>query len=421
MCPRFDEICVRQGACLMNIGIIGYGKMGSAIFKLLASKHYNIIVLIRSKEKLIDSEKKLFKTLQRSLKRGAITEDDFLRKKESLRFTNRLEDLASMDMVIEIITESCEEKANIFRKLESIVDRNTVLVTNTSSISIESLAGNLKYKERFCGLHFFYPVLLIDLVEIIKWHETKVELIEFLKHFCKQVGKKPIVVLDAPGSVINAILAYYYVESLYILEEGLALPSEIDELAKKFFYIGPCESIDVVGIDFFIGALEKGAASGSLCPIQWTETSQTEISKEDLGGREGFFLPYLFRKLVSENRLGKKVSRGIYLYQGNTPSDDKPEFYINPARSFQSQNISNRDELVAKRLLYSIFNGSIYSLQMGMSSLQELDQGVKEVLHIKEGPFTMMKAMGKQKLKEEFDFLSKNTGKWFEQTSFDFF
>lgn len=406
----------------MNIGIIGYGKMGSAIFKLLASKGYNnITVLIRSKEKAIDSEKKLFKTLRRSLKRGTITEDDFLRRKESLRFTSRLEDLTSMDMVIEVAAESYEEKAQIFRKLESVVDRNTVLVTNTSSISIESLARNLKHKERFCGLHFFHPVLLIDLVEIITWHETPAELIEFLRNFCRQVDKKPIVVLDAPGSVINAILAYYYVEALYILEEGLALPSKIDELAKRSLYIGPCESMDVIGIDFFIGALERAATPGSLMPIRWTEASGAELSKNAIGGREGFFVPYLFRKLVSENRFGKKVSRGIYLYQGNTPSDDEPEFYIDLTRSSPSQNISKRDELVAKRLLYSIFNGSIYSLQMGMSSLQELDLGVKEVLHIKEGPFAMMKAMGKQKLKEEFDFLSQNAGKRFEQTSFDFF
>jgi 3-hydroxybutyryl-CoA dehydrogenase len=404
----------------MNIGIIGYGRMGSSIFRLLAGKPHNITVLMRSEEKAKDREKKFFRGLERSLKRGAITEDEYVRKKESLKFTHRVEDLASADLVTETAVEDYQQKLNIFRKLESVINRKAVLVTNTSSISIEELAQELRYKERFCGLHFFYPVLLIDLVEIIRCADTPMELVSFLKDFCESIDKKPIVVHDAPGSVVNATLAYYYGEALYILEEGLALPSKVDELAKWIFYIGPCESMDVIGIDFFIEALERAATLGSFSPIRWTGSSQMELSKTATGGREGFFVPYLFGKLISENRLGKKVSKGIYLYQREKAVDDEPEFYVNPNRSCSYENIDKDQELIAKRLLYSIFNGSLYSLKKGMSSIEELDFGVKEVLQMKEGPFTMMRAIGMEKLKEEFDFLTRTAGKRFRQTTFEF-
>ncbi len=128
----------------------------------------------------------------------------------------------------------------------------------------------------------------------------------------------------------------------------------------------------------------------------------------------------MFKELIAENRLGKEVSKGIYLYQRDQAVDDEPGFYINPARSNPSENISDKEELIAKRLLYSIFNGSLYSLKRGMSSQEELDLGVKEVLHMKEGPFTMMRAMGEHKLREEFHFLTENAGKRFRQTTFDF-
>lgn len=404
----------------MNIGIIGYGKMGSGIFRLLSSKPHNITVVARSEEKANQYENRFFKALERSFKRGALAEEEFSRQKESLKFTHRMEDLASAELVTEAAVEDYQEKVEIFRKLESVVDKNTLLVTNTSSISIKNLAQALDHRHRFCGLHFFYPVMLVDLVEIIRSPDTPIDLVDFLKDFCQRIGKKPIVVYDAPGSVINAILAYCYAEALYILEEGLALPSKVDELAKRSFYIGPCESMDVIGIDFFIGALENAATPGSISPIRWTEHPQTELSSAVTGGREGFFVPHLFRKLISENRLGKKVSKGIYVYERDKPVDDRPEFYVDPARFDLSEQMRDLEDLVHKRLLYAIFNGSLYSLKRGMSSMEELDLGVKEVLHMKAGPFMTMREIGAQKLREEFDFLTQNVGKRFRQTTYEF-
>ena len=403
----------------MNVGIIGTGKMGSAIFKLVSNRPDNITLLAVDRDEAERHEKKYFKGLKRALRRGKLTEDEFRNKRESIRFTHRIEDLSSAEMVIEAIFEDYDKKTAIFHKLESVVGEKTILVSNTSSISIKDLANGLQYGDRFCGLHFFHPVLMLALVEIIRGPQTSDQLVGFLKKFCESLGRRGIVVDDAPGSVVNAILAYYYVEALYILEEGYALPSRVDELAKQFFYVGPCESMDVIGMDFFIGALERAATPGSLSPLRWTDDCQSEISKEDTGGREGFYIPSLFRKLISEDRLGRKRSKGIYLYEKDKPVDDIPQFYAGSAGSAWGIDMEP-DELIPRRLLYSILNGAIYSAERGMCSIEDLDFGVKEVLLMKEGPFTTMRSMGMERVKEDFNFLARNVGKRFKQRDFKF-
>jgi 3-hydroxybutyryl-CoA dehydrogenase len=392
--------------------------MGSDILRLLAKGPHRVTVLNRSEEKAREREKKFLKGLEGSFKRGVISEDIFLERKEYVKFTHRWEDIASSDIVIETVVENYEEKAAVFHQLESVVKRDTVLVTNTSDISIEELAGGLKYQERFCGLHFFYPALLIDLIEIIKWGGTPLELVDFLKDFCLRFDKKAIVVMDGPGSVMNIILAYYYLEALYLLEEGLAFPSKIDELARQFYYLGPCESMDAIGIDFFIAAIGRVLAPGGFLPMHGESSSCFELPAMLAGAMEGFFVPYLFGKLLSQGRFGKHVSKGIYLYQKGKPVDDVPDLYINPLRAVPCENIG--DEHIAKRLLYSIFNGSIGSLKRERGSLEELDLGVREVLQMQKGPFSMMRAIGEDKLKEDFDLLARTAGKRFGQKTFEF-
>ena len=396
----------------MNIGIIGFGKMGSAIFRLLADKPYNITVLAIDEAEARDGEAKWLKGLKRSLRRGTITEDEFQGRTESLKFTHQVEDLASTEIVIEAIFEDYNKKVAIIRKLESVVKKNTVLVTNTSSISIERISKALKYKDRFCGLHFFHPVMLINLVEIIRSPDTPDKLINLLIDFCKDIGRQAIVVRDPPGSTINLILLHYYLEALYLLEEGQALPSKIDALAKKFFYVGPCESLDVIGIDFFLEAL-----AGIL---DWFLDPQKEHSKTITDVREVYHMPDLPDQLISAGRLGKKVSKGIYIYEKDKPFDDVLEFYINAARYRSSEDNQILDELIENRLLYSVFNGCLYAIEKGLSTLKEVDIGVKEALLMKDGPFTMMQRIGKHKLIEIFETLAQNVGKRFRQNSFDF-
>lgn len=398
----------------MHVGIVGTGKMGSALLKFLASTPYHITVLASGADKAEKSRRKYFKKIEREFKRGGISEKKYNHIKTARKFTHKIEELAGCQLVVESIVEDFEAKTSLFHKLESVVDKDAILVTNTSAIPISDLAAKLLYKNRFCGLHFFYPVFMMNLVEIIRRTDTQPRLIELMKDFSIQIGKKPIVVLDGPGSILNNILVYYYLEAFYILESGLALPSKIDKLAKQYFYTGPCESVDTIGIDLFVTGLKIQSRPDSICPVRWTDGPLKDIGSEKSGGREGFYVPHLFRKLISENRREAGVTKKVYDFE------DKPEFYIDETgmTSRVTPDASRKEEeLIAKRLLYALFNGAIDAAQKGMSSAEELDTGLKEVLWMDQGPFAMMKKIGREKVQEDFDYLLNNVGKRFIQTA----
>jgi 3-hydroxyacyl-CoA dehydrogenase len=400
----------------MHVAVVGSGKMGSAIFRALTGSSIEAATLYSRREETgREQERKFLKGLERARRQGGMTEAEFRSKRDSCRFTDRLADLAGADLVIEAVPEDFELKVALFGELESIVGRETVLTTNSSVISMEKLARRLKHPERFCGLHFFHPVMLIALVEIIRWGGTSGQAIDRVLALCERTARKPIVVPDAPGSVINTILAYHYVEALYILDEGGALPSKVDEAARRFFYLGPCESIDVVGVDFFAKLLETFLEL--FAPR--TAGSGAQVPTAPGGVRKSFHEPHLLSALLASERLGKRASQGIYRYENATPLDEPPEFYAAPGRAGKSP--SPTDEWLGERLLFSILNGTLDAWMRTKASWSDLDIGIKEVLLMKEGPFTIMRSMGEEVLRTKFELLAERAGQRFTQTAFPFF
>lgn len=398
----------------MHVAVVGNGKMGSAIFRVLANSSVEAATLYtRNASTAREQERKLRKALERAL-RGTVTDDEIRTRAENFRITDRLEDLAPADLVIETVSEEYRLKADLFARIESIVDENAILATNTSSISVEKLAGELDHPERFCGLHFFHPVPMIRLVEVIKWKGTSTEAIDRAVAFCQGIQRSPIVVGDGPGSAINVILAHFYVEGLYILEEGLALPSQVDELARRYFYLGPCEAMDVVGIDFFVNALDIFLSGDGWCGAE--RNAGAEIP-EKVG--RGFHPPRLLSALLASDRTGKKVSEGIYRYEKDLPVDEAPEFYANSPRELGIA--PPPPDLLARRLLYSVFNGSLDVLSTSASSPSALDFGIKEVLLMREGPFRMMESLGEAEVRQSFDSLAAEVGERFGREEFPIF
>jgi 3-hydroxybutyryl-CoA dehydrogenase len=397
---------------MKHVGIIGYGKMGAAIFKLFAARPYAITVVTETRQDSLDAADGFFKKLERSFKRKSISEQTYDFQKSAIRFTHCLEDLASANLVIEAAFEDFQIKAAIFDRLESCVDSHAPIVTNTSSLSIRDLSSGFRYPERFCGFHFFNPIPLINLVEIIKTDRTAPELIDDLRSVSGEIGKFSILVNDAPGSVINAILAYYYIEAIYLLEDGVMLPSEIDRISKLFFYVGPCESLDIIGIDFFVSASKNAIQSGTIYPIR--QYLKDRGNEPDLLGDAGaeIRLPFLLEKLIATGRWGRKVSKGIYCHE-EASMDEAMSFYQEPGRTSSAAVTAERDSLVAMRLLYAIFNGCLFSLFHQMASREDIDNGMKEILHMKKGPFAMMKDIGIASLEKNFDFLHRHAGKRF--------
>jgi len=397
---------------MKHVGIIGYGKMGAAIFKLFAARHYSITVVTETRQEALDAAEGFFKKLDRSFKRKSISEQTYCFQKSAIRFTHCIEDLVSADLVIEAAFEDFQVKAAIFSRLESCVNSHALIVTNTSSLSIRELSLGFRYPDRFCGFHFFNPIPLINLVEIIRTDRSRLELIARLRSISEEIGKFSIVVKDAPGSVINAILAYYYIEAIYLLEDGVMPPSEIDRISKQFFYVGPCESLDIIGIDFFVSASKNAIQAGTIYPIRQYLQDRGNEPYRPVDAGAGIGLPFLLEKLMAAGRWGRKVSRGIYCHEEGSV-DEAMSFYQEPGRSSVAASTSARESLVARRLLYAVFNGCLFSLVHQMASREDIDCGMKEILHMKKGPFVMMQDIGIPDLKRNFDFLHQHAGKRF--------
>lgn len=397
---------------MKHVGIIGYGKMGSAIFKLFAAKPIALTVVTETDQDAWDAAEGYFKKLERSFKRNAISEAMYSFQKSAIRFTHHIEDLSTANIVIEAAFEDFQVKSAIFDRLESIVDAASIIVTNTSSLSIRELSTGFKYPGRFCGFHFFNPIPLIDLVEIIKTEHTLPELIAYLRMLSHTIDKFPILVNDAPGSVINAILAYYYIEAVYLLEDGIMLPSQIDRVSKRFFYVGPCESLDIIGIDFFVSASKNAIRSGTIYPIRQYLNDRERTSNLSLNIGDEIRLPFLIHKLISTGRLGRKTFRGIFNHEG-AAMDEAIDFYRDPGRPPLTWTDTKKDDMVAMRLQYAIFNGTLFSLLHQMASLEDIDNGMKQILHMKKGPFAQMKEIGMDNLLKNFDFLYQKVGKRF--------
>jgi len=397
----------------MNVGLVGYGKMGAGIFRLLAGRDFGTVVHGRDQNKCCEHAERYFKSLERAVKRGRLAPDEYDAKLRSIKFTADYADLAHCDLVIESAVEDQATKLEIFRRLEDVTRPDAALVTNTSSLSISQMAAHLVHPERFCGLHFFYPVPLIDLVEIIRTDSAPSQLIERLRALAAALGRKSITVKDAPGSMINAILGYYYIESLYVLEEGKMGPSAIDRLAKRFFYVGPCESMDMIGTDFLVDALKRSATPGSICPLRWDLNPDGSVMAETAASADSFFAPALLTRLLAAGRLGRKTGRGIYLYQNEKPHDDELGFYHSPKAPYLAPRWQT-EEMISLRLLHAVLNGSLQCLAKGMASAEDIDIGVREILQMKDGPFTLMETMGDAKFERRCKELTAIAGERFQ-------
>jgi len=400
----------------MNVAVAGAGKMGGEIFRLLARSPLDVTLYARNAAQAGEHERKCLKDLRRSARRGTITRQEAESRRKRLRVTDNPADLAAADLVVEAITEDFDRKAAFFKQIEGIVRPDAVLVSNSSSLSIERMGSGLRYPGRFCGLHFFHPAALIRLVEIIFWSGSSKELRGFLRDFCGGISRIPIEVRDGPGSVINSILAYYYTEALYILEEGQAVPSKVDALARTFCSLGPCESADAVGIDLFVRGLRNTTAMGGLFGTRAAGNAERLLTRDECAGRGGFHVPYLFQVLLAANRLGRKTSAGLYRYDGDRPVDDRADFYVDPSIT-RGPVERQADDVLSRRLLYAILNGALYSLRAGSASAADLDRGMKEVLLMERGPFELMEVMGEERVRHDFDMLAGAVGARFRQES----
>ncbi|OUS77667.1 3-hydroxybutyryl-CoA dehydrogenase [Paenibacillus sp. MY03] len=245
---------------IKKVGVIGIGTMGQGIAEMLASKGLDVFILEQSEERLRYGLQMIEISLDKQIEKWALTNSEKKLILSRINSVSYYEELASCELVIETITEELEAKKEVFRKLDAICSESTILASNTSTLSLTELASVTASPDRVIGIHFIYPVLKVDLVEIVRGLKTSEETFARTKHFVDEIiMKKSVMVFESPGFVTTRLICLFINEALHVLEEGVASAEDIDNAMRigYSFSHGPFEMADRFGLDSVLAALER--------------------------------------------------------------------------------------------------------------------------------------------------------------------
>ena len=279
----------------MKVAVIGTGTMGNGIAQTFAQAGHDVLLKGRSEASLQRAHKAIDKSLSKMVEKGkmeAAQKDAIIAK---IVDTMDYNDCADADLVVEVIAEDMAIKKEIFQTLDKICKPEAILATNTSSLSITEVAACTSRPENVIGMHFFNPVPMMKLVEVIKGQLTSAEVHNKVVEIAKEVGKVPVSVNEAPGFVVNRILIPLVNEGIGILADGVASAEEIDEAMKLGANspVGPLALGDLIGLDVCLAIME----------VLYNEYGDSKYRPHPL-----------LRKMVRANLLGRKTGRGFYDY-----------------------------------------------------------------------------------------------------------
>ena len=280
----------------MKVAVVGNGTMGNGIAQTFAVAGHDVIIKGRSDASLAKAHASIEKSLAKMVEKGKMEAADRDASLARIKDTKVYEDLADVDLVVEVGAEDMAIKEEIFKTLDKICKPEAILATNTSSLSITQVASYTTRPEKVIGMHFFNPVPMMKLVEVIKGQLTSEEVHQRIIEIAKQIGKTPVSVNEAPGFVVNRILIPMVNEGIGIFAEGVASAAEIDEAMKlgANHPMGPLALGDLIGLDVCLAIME----------VLYNEFGDSKYRPHPL-----------LRKMVRANQLGRKTGVGFYDYR----------------------------------------------------------------------------------------------------------
>ena len=280
---------------MKTIGVVGCGLMGSGIAQVCAQAGYKAIVVEVDEDLLKKGMERISKSIQKGIDKGKLTTDQAEQTKSNLQGTTSLDDLKDSDLVIEAVIENVDEKKRIFEQLDRITKPEALLATNTSSVCVIELAAVTKRRDKVLGLHFFNPVPVMKLVEVVKTISTSDEAIAQGREFVTSLGKEPITCPDTTAFVVNKLLVPYLLDAVRMLEEGQVSREDIDKAMQLGcgYPMGPLTLLDFVGID----------TTYYIANIMFDEFKDSRYAA-----------PPLMKRMVLAGHWGKKVGEGFYDY-----------------------------------------------------------------------------------------------------------
>lgn len=278
-----------------TIVVCGAGTMGSGIAQVAATAGYQVVQFDLNEAVLLASSQRIRKNLEKLNEKGKITQEQFQGILNNIQFTSLLSDCKG-DLIIEAIIEQKEAKINLFNQLITVNSPDTILASNTSSISIDAIASGIPVPGQLVGLHFFNPAPVMKLVEIIQGKETHPAIITTMVNLVQSMQKKPVICKDSPGFIVNRVARPYYLESMYLVQSGQAQFDQADKVLEAAgFKMGPFRLMDLIGLDI----------NYSVSTIVW----------EDLGKPERLRPSVIQKDKINQGQFGVKTKKGFYDYE----------------------------------------------------------------------------------------------------------
>ncbi len=286
---------------IKRVGVLGCGLMGSGIAQVAAAAGHATVVRDVAPAILDKAKAGIEKSLAKFVEKGKLTAEARAATLERLTWTTTVADLKQCDIVIEAVTEDLELKNSLWKELDSLCPAHTLFASNTSSLTIAAMAAATKRPDRFVGLHFFNPVPLMQLVEVVRTVTTSSETFDRAFAFARALGKEPVAAKDTSGFIVNLLLVPYLLDAIRALEHGVASAADIDKAMQLGcgYPMGPLTLLDFVGLD----------TTYKIAEIMFAEYREARYAP-----------PPLLKRMVLAGMFGRKSGKGFYDYATTPPT-----------------------------------------------------------------------------------------------------